>query len=62
MGTERWVRLATRIRAFLQRGEDGQGLVEYSLILSFVVIVVYFALKFLQPQINSTLNSVTMGL
>jgi len=62
MGTERWVRLATHIRAFLQRGEEGQGLVEYSLILSFVVIVVYFALKFMQPQINSTLNSVTMGL
>lgn len=62
MGTEWWVRLATRIRALLQRQEDGQGLVEYSLILSFVVIVVVFALKFLQPQINGTLDNVALGL
>ena len=42
--------------------EDGQGLVEYALILAFVVIVVYFALRFLQPQISRTLNTVSNGL
>ena len=44
------------------RREEGQGLVEYALILSFIAIVVVIALKYLQPHINSTLNLVTNGL
>jgi Flp pilus assembly pilin Flp len=63
MGTEWWIRLSQLLRSKLLRREgEGQGLVEYALILAFVVIVVYFALKLLQPQISSTLNNVSNAL
>ncbi|HVA88981.1 MAG TPA: Flp family type IVb pilin, partial [Chloroflexota bacterium] len=38
--------------------EEGQGLVEYALILALIAILVIVALKFLQPQISNTLNTV----
>ena len=54
-----WLHLSLWVRDRLVRpDEEGQGLVEYALILAFVVIVVYFALRLLQPQISSTLNGV----
>ena len=63
MGTEWWIRLSQLLRNKLLRREgEGQGLVEYALILAFIVIVVYFALKLLQPQISSTLNNVSNAL
>lgn len=63
MGMEWWCRAVVLLRTrLLRRNEDGQGLVEYALILAFVVIVVYFALKLLQPQISSTLNNVSNAL
>lgn len=56
-----WLHLSLWVRDRLARrdDEDGQGLVEYALILAFVVIVVYFALRLLQPQISATLNGVS---
>ncbi len=36
--------------------QEGQGLVEYALILALIAILVIVALKFLQPQISNTLN------
>jgi pilus assembly protein Flp/PilA len=45
----------------LRRGE-GQGLVEYALILGLIAILVIVALKFLQPQISNSLNSIANGL
>ena len=42
--------------------DEGQGMVEYALILAFVAILVIGALKLLTPQINSTLNQVTNNL
>ena len=44
------------------RREEGQGLVEYALILALIAILVIVALKFLQPQISNTLNSVSTAL
>ena len=40
------------------RAEEGQGMVEYALILAFIAILVIVALKFLQPAISNTLNNV----
>ncbi len=37
--------------------EDGQGLVEYALIIALVSIVAITALKFLGSHANNTLNS-----
>ena len=42
--------------------EEGQGLVEYALILALIAILVIVALKFLQPQISNTLNQVSNNL
>ncbi len=44
------------------RREEGQGLVEYALILALIAILVIVALKFLQPQISNTLNKVSNNL
>ena len=44
------------------RREEGQGLVEYALILALIAILVIVALKFLQPQISNTLNSISTAL
>ena len=41
------------------RREEGQGLVEYALILALIAILVIVALKFLQPQISNTLNNIS---
>jgi pilus assembly protein Flp/PilA len=44
------------------RREEGQGLVEYALILALIAILVIIALKFLQPQISNTLNNISNSL
>jgi len=44
------------------RREEGQGLVEYALILALIAILVIVALKFLQPTISTTLNNVSNNL
>jgi pilus assembly protein Flp/PilA len=44
------------------RGEDGQGLVEYAMILMLVVIVVIAILVLLGPQVGSMFSSVTKNL
>jgi Flp pilus assembly pilin Flp len=38
---------------------EGQGLVEYALILALIAVLVITALKYLQPTISSTLNRVS---
>ena len=44
------------------RREDGQGLVEYALILALIAILVLVAVRPLQPQISADLNSVSNSL
>lgn len=46
---------------FLHR-EDGQGLVEYALILVLVAIVVIAILTLLGPQIGNVFSQITDGL
>ena len=48
--------------ARLRERETGQGMVEYALILAFIAILVIVALKFLQPAISNTLNTVSNSL
>jgi len=63
--TEFFVRQMIIVRetiARLRNREEGQGMVEYALILAFVAILVIVALKFLQPAISGTLNTVSTSL
>ena len=46
---------------FLQR-EEGQGLVEYALVLVLVAIVVIAILTLLGPQIGNVFSRITSGL
>jgi pilus assembly protein Flp/PilA len=46
---------------FLHR-EDGQGLVEYALVLVLVAIVVIAILTLLGPQIGNVFSKITSGL
>jgi Flp pilus assembly pilin Flp len=63
MVTTWWIRVNHRLRDLLRREElEGQGLVEYALIISFVALVCFFAVKFLQPNISATLNNVSNAL
>jgi pilus assembly protein Flp/PilA len=50
--------IQARIKRHLRR-EDGQGLVEYALILALIAVMVIVALKFLQPDISTMLNGVS---
>ncbi len=65
MITELWLRAAQRLQQYLAKrfaDENGQGLVEYALILGFVAIMVVVSLKFLQPAISTQLNNVGNGI
>ena len=57
----RMMAVQTWLKRHLKR-EEGQGLVEYALILALIAILVIVALKFLQPQISNTLNLVSNNL
>jgi len=56
--TEKIVAVQMLVARFKERSEEGQGMVEYALILAFIAILVIVALKFLQPAISNTLNNV----
>ena len=58
-----WIQATHRLRAILdQRREEGQGLVEYALILAFIALVVFVVLKLVSPNLNNTLNNVSNSL
>ncbi len=62
---ELWLRSTHYLRKLLKKRQDnqeGQGLVEYALILALIAIFVVVALKFLQVPISSTLNQVANGI
>jgi pilus assembly protein Flp/PilA len=60
--TKQIVAVQTLVVKLRERAEEGQGMVEYALILAFIAILVIVALKFLQPAINNTLNNVSNSL
>jgi pilus assembly protein Flp/PilA len=47
---------------YLPRNEEGQGLVEYALILVLVAIVVIAILVIMGPQIGNIFSRITSGL
>ena len=60
--TKQIVTAQTLVAKLRERAEEGQGMVEYALILALIAILVIVALKFLQPGISSTLNTVSNSL
>ena len=56
---------AVRMQVWLARARrdlKGQGLVEYSLVLSLIAVLTIASLRFLQPHIANALNSVSSSL
>ena len=51
-----------RTVATLLRDDEGQGLVEYALIIALVSIVAIVALQFLGSKANNTLNNAANSL
>jgi len=49
--------LMKKVRGFIGN-EEGQGLVEYALIIALVAIVVIVALKFLGGTVGNTYNNI----
>jgi pilus assembly protein Flp/PilA len=47
-----------RIRALLQRDEDGQGLAEYALILALIAVISIVALLYLGSQVSDKLSTI----
>lgn len=56
-----WAFLMPKVGKLQPETEEGQGLVEYALILLLVVIVVVIILIFLGPQLGSMFSAVTKG-
>jgi len=52
------MQVVNRLLATLRRGEDGQGLAEYALILALIAIVAIIALIFLGNQVSTILSTV----
>ena len=48
--------ILTRVRLFLDRDEDGQGLAEYALIIGLIAIVSIVALLFMGGQVSDKLS------
>ncbi len=55
-------RCHARVLTFELKSEEGQGLVEYSLILAFVSILSIVALSALSVSINGVFDTVTKAL
>jgi pilus assembly protein Flp/PilA len=56
------IHLRRLVMIYLPENEEGQGLVEYALILVLVAIVVIAILVILGPQIGNIFSRVTNGL
>ena len=51
-------RLGVVARRFIGRGDDGQGLAEYALILALIALLAILALAFLGGQISDQMNTI----
>ncbi len=54
-------KLMNRVSGFM-KNEEGQGLVEYALIIALVAIVVIVALQFLGGRVGNTYNNIGAAL
>ncbi len=50
-------KLMNKVRGFM-KNEEGQGLVEYALIIALVALLVIVALKFLGGTVGNTYNKI----
>lgn len=50
------------VQSFMPRREEGQGLVEYALIIALVAILIILALVALKDQISTTFSTIVSGL
>jgi pilus assembly protein Flp/PilA len=57
-----YFRAAEAIRSALTADEDGQGMVEYALILVLIALVVIVVLQVLGKQVNNVFSNVSNGL
>jgi pilus assembly protein Flp/PilA len=55
-------RARTELERLLERSEDGQGMVEYALILVLIAIVVIVILTTLGKQVNNVFSNISNGL
>ncbi len=46
---------------FIQEGQEGQGLMEYALVLVFVAVVIIAILTILGPQIGNMYSRITVA-
>jgi Flp pilus assembly pilin Flp len=60
--TKQIVAAQAQVAKLRERADEGQGLVEYALLLGFIAVMVIMALKYLQPAISYTLNNVANSL
>jgi pilus assembly protein Flp/PilA len=49
-------------QSLMPRREEGQGLVEYALIIALVAILIILALLALKNQVSSTFSTIVSGL
>jgi pilus assembly protein Flp/PilA len=57
--------LTRRIRELITRArsnEEGQGMVEYAMILVFIAVLVILVLAFIGQQVNNVFSNVSTGL
>jgi pilus assembly protein Flp/PilA len=57
--------LSRRIREAISRArsdEEGQGMVEYAMILVFIAVLVILVLAFIGHQVNNVFSNVSTGL
>lgn len=57
-----YLRAAEAIRGALAADEDGQGMVEYALILVLIALVVIVVLQVVGKQVNNVFSNVSNGL
>lgn len=50
------------VQSLMPRREEGQGLVEYALIIALVAIMIILALVALRQQISETFSTIVSGL
>jgi pilus assembly protein Flp/PilA len=55
-------RARTELEQLFERAEDGQGMVEYALILVLIAIVVIVILTTLGKQVNNVFSNISNGL
>jgi pilus assembly protein Flp/PilA len=57
-----YLRATGFIARSLERDEDGQGMVEYALILVLIAIVVIVVLQVVGKQVNNIFSNISTGL